>query len=129
MANNLSVNASVQGSVNGLTINSSGANSYTPTGSIVIAESVFVQTGSYQLIITGSSQPISTIYVGNSSNSASINVVLSGSNGNVNNLGNVSVSNGTNNSPSVIQWNQTFNSIWAQAVTTGSYVIFVVASQ
>jgi hypothetical protein len=128
MANNLITNISVNGSVNGLTINTSGGSNLAPTGSIVLAESVLVQTGSYQLVATGSINPISIIYIGNSGVTGSINVALSSSTG-VTNLGNIGPSNGSINTATLVNWNSTFSGLYAQAITTASYAIFVVSSQ
>ena len=130
MANSLSIAASVNGNINGLAISQAGNASLVPTGSIALAESVYVNTGSYQQVVTGSGGPFvaSVIYSANTSPTGSIALAVSYS-GIVASLGTIGPSNGTQNNSSLVQWNQPFTSLWAQATVTQSYGVFVVATQ
>ena len=134
MANTLTYNASVVGNINGLGFNEAGGASLTPVGSTVLAQSVLINTGAYQLALTGSGfGTASVFYIENTSTTGSINLAISTSYagiGAVNNLGTIPSASAAspNGVPTVINWNNTFAGIYAQAVNSASNVIFVVAS-
>jgi hypothetical protein len=131
MANNITLNANIVGNINGLGINEAGNVSLTPNGSTVLAESTQINTGAYQLVLTGSNFGTASIfYVENTGTTGSINLAISTSAGLVSNLGNIPAASATATVgvPSVIQWNNTFNGLYAQATPSASNVVFVVAS-
>lgn len=129
MANTLNLSAGVNGSINGLNVNQSSQTALAPTGSTIFAESVLINTSSYQQVFTGSvGQPIGVIYFANTSPTGSISVAVSAS-GVVSNLGSVGPSNGINSSGTVIQWNGPITAIYAEALTTQSFGVFVIAAQ
>lgn len=130
MANSLSTVSTINGNVNGLAISQNGGYSTTPQGSTAFGESVLVNTGSWQQIVSGTNfGTASTIALFNSSPSGSISLAISAS-GVVSSLGTVPASpNGTSYPVTSIQWNNLFTALYAQANTSASYGIFVVVSQ
>lgn len=127
MANTNNVSISNTAAVNGLTVGDSATTTTTPVGSIALAESVFVQTASYQQVyLSGSNAtPIGTISIfgSNPIGTGSVSVVASGS-GFASFLGNISGSQATS-----IAWNAPLNALYAQSYSTASYVNFIVITQ
>lgn len=128
MANSLSITNGVNGSVNGLTINQNSSVNLTPTGSFLFAESVFVQTGSFQQLYSGSAVGVSIISLANSSTTASVGFAVSAS-GVVNNFGTIGPAGVNANNGSNISWNQSFGSLYAIAYNTASYVNAILVAQ
>lgn len=129
MANSLSTNASVNGNVNGMAIGINGSITTSPTGSTSVQESFLVNTGSYQLVLTGSTiQNVGTIIALNTSPTGSIQLQVSYS-GISANLGTLPPSSTGNGTPSLLQWNAPITGLYAQAFTTQSYGVFALITQ
>ena len=131
MANIANINVNLTGQVNGFNLSQGGSVSTSPVGSTALAESILITTGPYQLIQSGTNfGNASSITVFNTG-TGSINLAISSS-GNVSNLGTVAAQattssfTGGNAIPSSIQWNQSFSGIYAQAVASNTYGVFVV---
>lgn len=133
MANSAQILISTIGSVNGLNINQSGNSSIIPSGSVALGESIFLTTGVYTLIQTGSNfGTASSITVFNTS-TGSISLAISAS-GTVSSLGtilgqsNSASFNGNNGIPTSIAWNNTFSGLYANA-SAPTYGVFVIIPQ
>lgn len=130
MANNLTISNTINGSIDGLGFSANANANLVPLGNAFYAEGITVSTGSYTLITTGSNfGTISTIYAENTSATGSISLVLSAS-GVANNLGIIPPIGSTspNGIATIINWQNTFSGLYAQAVTTASAGIFIIAS-
>jgi len=125
MANNLNTFTGVSGVINGVSFNTTNNFASTPTGSIAEISSTLVNTGSWQLVFTGSSgQPIGTIAFFSS---------------NTTGTGSVSVSTSSLGSPVLFtvpaggaaistNYNSPLAALYAQATTTASYGVFYILS-
>lgn len=131
---NLNTSITLNGNVNGLNINQSGNTAIIPSGSIADTGTVLVSTGIYQQIFTASVvQNVGQIALFNQSATSSVNFAISYSGG-VSNVGQLApflgvISAGNTGTPSLIQWNQEFNGLYAQAVSSASFVVYALAAQ
>lgn len=125
MANYLTTTVGVSGNVNGIAINQNGNSTTTPTGSTAFVESTLVNTTSWQLVFTGSSDPIGTIALFSTDTSGTGSISVSTSSNGANPILNVTSPLGA---AIATNWNAPLTALYAKAFVTASYGIFVVVA-